>query len=133
MPDHEKTADDEQAIRNLAKTWMDASAAGDHAAVLQLMADDVVFLLPGQPPMRKADFVAGQKQQTFDIAGESDIQEVRVFGDWAYCWSNLTVTITPRDGSAAITQKGPVLSVLHKQQGGRWVIKRDANMLSLAT
>ena len=43
---------DEQAIRDLVATWMSASAAGDHERVLGLMDDDVVFLLPGRPPMR---------------------------------------------------------------------------------
>src|SRR5437879_13061389 len=44
--------DDEQAIRQLVATWLSASKAGDTEKVLSLMADDVVFLVPGQPPMR---------------------------------------------------------------------------------
>jgi uncharacterized protein (TIGR02246 family) len=44
--------DDERAIRNLVADWLAASRAGDHAKVLSLVADDVVFLIPGQPPMR---------------------------------------------------------------------------------
>jgi uncharacterized protein (TIGR02246 family) len=47
---------DEQEIRQLVSTWMAASKAGDVETVLSLMADDVVFLVPGQPVMRKADF-----------------------------------------------------------------------------
>lgn len=42
---------DEQEIRNLVATWMAATKAGDIERVLSLMAEDVVFLLPGQPPM----------------------------------------------------------------------------------
>ena len=42
---------DEQAIRQLVATWMAATKAGDMETVLSLMADDVVFLLPGRPPM----------------------------------------------------------------------------------
>jgi hypothetical protein len=52
---------DEQAIRDLVAAWMSASAAGDHERVLGLMADDVVFLVPGRPPIRgKAAFAAAQ-------------------------------------------------------------------------
>ncbi len=43
---------DEQAIRDLISTWLAASAAGDTERVLSLMADDAVFLMPGQEPMR---------------------------------------------------------------------------------
>lgn len=126
-------SDDEKAIRELVDTWLRASAAGDRATVLSLIADDVVFLLPGRPPMHHAEFAAAQAaQQPFDIHGEADIQEINVFGDWAYCWNQLTVIIKPRDGSAPITRKGPVLSVLRKQNG-RWVIARDANLLTVAS
>ena len=52
---------DEQAIRELVATWLRASRAGDTETVLGLMADDVVFLVPGHPPMRgRAAFAAGQ-------------------------------------------------------------------------
>jgi hypothetical protein len=42
---------DEQAIRQLVTSWLEASKAGDTEKVLSLMADDVVFLVTGQPPM----------------------------------------------------------------------------------
>jgi uncharacterized protein (TIGR02246 family) len=38
---------DEQAIRSLIETWMRATLAGDVDRVLELMADDVVFIGPG--------------------------------------------------------------------------------------
>ena len=42
---------DEQAIRDLIAEWMRASKEGDWPVVSRLMAEDVVFLQPGQPPM----------------------------------------------------------------------------------
>jgi uncharacterized protein (TIGR02246 family) len=122
--------DDEKAIRQLVADWMAASLAGDTARVLELMTDDVVFLLPGRPPMRKADFEAAQTaQQSFDVRGESDIQEIKVLGDWAWCWNRLKVTMTPPGGEPMV-RAGNVLSILQKQNG-RWAIARDANMLSV--
>ena len=44
---------------------MRASAAGDVERVLGLMAEDVVFLLPGQPPMRG--------RETFRVAAGSGV------------------------------------------------------------
>ena len=49
---------DEQAIRSVVATWMQATTAGDLPRVLELMADDVVFLGAGRPPMRGKDAFA---------------------------------------------------------------------------
>ena len=39
--------DDEAEIRELVATWMAATKAGDAQAVLDLMTEDAVFLVPG--------------------------------------------------------------------------------------
>jgi uncharacterized protein (TIGR02246 family) len=123
---------DEQAIRQLVATWLDASKAGDTDRVLSLMADDVVFLTPGQPPMRgKSAFAAGQSAlEDFEIDATSEIQEIKVLGEWAYLWSTLSVVVTPRNGGAPVRRVGNTLSILQKR-GGAWVIVRDANMLAV--
>ena len=54
--------DDERAIRAVIATWMRASAAGDTATILGLMADDVVFLVAGQPPFGKEKFAVAQHE-----------------------------------------------------------------------
>jgi uncharacterized protein (TIGR02246 family) len=124
---------DEQAIRDLIATWLSASKSGDTKKVLSLMADDVVFLVPGQPPLRgKAAFAAGQSAflGQFSMDATSEVQEIKVVGEWAYCWTQLAVVMTPRKGGAAIRRSGPTLSVLQKQRGA-WAIVRDANMLAV--
>src|SRR5690348_4659542 len=47
---------DERAIRELHSTWIDAVNAGDLGHLLTLMADDVVFLSPGQAPFGRDGF-----------------------------------------------------------------------------
>jgi uncharacterized protein (TIGR02246 family) len=124
---------DQQAIRSAVQAWMRASAAGDLPRVLALMDDDVVFLGPGRPPMRgKSAFAEASKgmEGKVNIEGASDIQEVRVFGDWAYVWTQLTLTIKPTDGGAPTHRSGPGLSVWRKKPDGAWVIYRDANMIT---
>lgn len=121
---------DEQAIRDLIDTWLTASKAGDTATVLGLMSAEVVFLQPGQKPMRgRKEFEAAQGGiRDFEIDGHADIQEIHVNGDWAYCWNFLTVKFTPKNGPAG-KRAGNVLTVLRKENG-RWVIFRDANLLA---
>lgn len=126
---------DEQEIRQLVSTWLAASKAGDVETVLSLMSDDVIFLTPGQPVMRKADFAAahaqagGDGQETPQFDGSSEIQEIRILGDWAFMWTKLTVVITPPKGSSPMRQTGHTLSILRKE-GGKWLLARDANMLA---
>ncbi len=124
---------DEQEIRQLVSTWMAATKAGDVEKVLSLMAEDVVFLVTGQPVMRKADFAAAARAQSGKDApkfdGSSEIQEIRILGDWAFMWTRLTVVVTPPGGAQSMTRAGHTLSILRKQSG-KWVLARDANMLA---
>jgi uncharacterized protein (TIGR02246 family) len=123
---------DEDQIRALVTTWMEATRRGDVQAVLELMTEDVVFLVSGRPPRRKADFAAAAQAQasgsapTFD--GQSEIQEIQVCGDWAFLWTRLRVVATPPDGSTKTERAGHTLTVLRKQ-GGKWLLARDANLL----
>lgn len=125
---------DEQEIRQLVVTWMAASKAGDIKTVLNLMAEDVVFLMPGQPPMvGKSAFAAAAKAQSGQEApqfdGSSEVQEIQVLGDWAFMWTKLTVVVTPPGGVPSMTRAGHTLSIL-KKQNNKWVLARDANMQS---
>ena len=123
-------SNDEREIRELVTTWMEASKAGDTAKVLSLMTDDVVFLLPGHI-MRKADFAATAQAQAGPdaptIDGKSEIQELKILGDWAFMWTKLKVVITPPKGEAT-TRAGYTLTILTKQNG-KWLLARDANLL----
>lgn len=126
---------DQQAIREVLALWHRATAAGDVNTVLNLMAEDVVFLVPGHPPMRgRGAFEQGLRallaQHQIESTGE--IQEVEVSGDLAYAWSMLTVRIVPLAGGNATIRTGNALSILRKQGDGSWVVVRDANLLSAA-
>ena len=127
--------DDENAIRWLVAEWLEATKRGDLDAVLALMTDDVVFLLPGKPPMRgKSAFAAASRAQAAhgqpSFEGESAIQEISVRGDWAWIWTRLSVSITP-PGGQAVVRSGHTLTILRKE-GGRWLLARDANLLANA-
>lgn len=125
---------DELEIRQLVSTWMDATRSGDTDTVLGLMTDDVVFLITGRPPMwGKAAFAAAMQngadgpRPQFD--GHSEIQEIQILGEWAHMWTKLRLVVTPSPGAAPITRSG-YTSTLLKRQNGRWLLARDANMLS---
>jgi len=71
--------DEEQAIRQLVDTWLTASESGDLNTILTLMADDVIFMVPGREPFGKDEFVQNYKQMSgVKLTTKSDIQEIKV-------------------------------------------------------
>jgi uncharacterized protein (TIGR02246 family) len=124
--------DDEQLIRDLISNWQELSAKGDLSQILNLMDEDVVFLVPGRPPMRGRDeFAAGFRQvvEKFRLESISDIQEIHVAGDWAYAWTHLAVTMTPLAEGSPVRRSGYTLTIFRKNERGSWLLFRDANLL----
>lgn len=124
---------DEQAIRALVCDWQNAAASGDIDKLVHLMADDVVFMTPGQPPMRgKQSFMEAFEEglKHYRIESHGEIQELHIVHDFAYCWTHMTVTVTPHSQGLPMRRSGNTLSILQKQPDAGWVIVRDANMLT---
>ena len=124
---------EKQRIREVIETWMRASAEGDLARVLGLMAEDVVFLMPGQQPMRgRETFAAASRTMAGKVRfeGNPQIQEIQIGGDYAICWTYLSVTVTPLPDGTPTRRAGNILSVFRREPDGRWVLFRDANMLT---
>jgi len=121
--------DDKQSIRESVETWLAASKKGDLSTMLDFLAEDVLFIVPGQEPFGKEAFAAKNQQQMQDMELDAaiDIKEIEVAGEWAWMRSFLTVTFT-REGKA-VRHSGHILNIWQKNSAGRWVIKRDANFV----
>jgi uncharacterized protein (TIGR02246 family) len=124
---------DDQQIRALIDTWGEASAAGDLTAQFNLITDDVVFLTPGRPPMRREQFAAQFRAaiEIVTIECRSNVQEITVSGDLAVCWNLLEVSFTPVAGGETRKHAGNTLTALRRGSDGQWRIWRDANLLAL--
>jgi len=121
--------EDERSIRTLVDTWMTATQRGDLQTVLSLMADDVIFMVPGQEPFGKEAFAAASRSmKSARVEGRSDIEELKVLGNWAYVRNHIDLTITPEQG-APMHRAGYTLKILRKEADGRWVLARDANLV----
>jgi uncharacterized protein (TIGR02246 family) len=125
---------DEQAIRDTQAAWLQASAEGDLARLLTLMADDIVFLAPGRPPFGRdvfaAQFTAGREQVRLSCSGV--MEEVVVVQDMAYTRTRLHITATPLANGKPQQLAGYALSVFRRQPDGKWVLARDASLLAPA-
>jgi len=126
-------SEDERAIRELVAKWMEATQAGNTQTVLGLMTDDAVFLVPGREPFGKQAFAAAaENMEGVRIEGASEIRELKVLGNWAYLRGYLRVAMTPPGGNT-VRRAGYTLTIFHKQPDGRWLLARDANLLTAET
>jgi uncharacterized protein (TIGR02246 family) len=123
---------DERTIREVHSTWIDAVNTGDLVCLLSLMADDVVFLNPGQAPFGRDGF-----SRAFSAAHEqarinciSELEDVVVVGEVAYTMSRDSLFVTRRAGGEAMQLAGHRITVYRKQPEGRWLLARDAHTLS---
>ncbi len=122
---------DEQAIRAVIDKWLRASAAGDVGTMLTLLADDMVFIVPGQPPFGKREFKAAWDgpMKGAKIAAKAEVEEVLISGDFGCTRTRLAISITTAGGTTS-RAKGYTMTLFRKQSDGRWLFARDANLLT---
>src|SRR5207245_10077931 len=96
-------ASDEREIRTVHSIWIDAVNAGDLARLLALVAEDVVFLTPGQAPFGRegfsSNFMAAHQQMR--ICCTSELAGVVVVSEVAYTRRRDALSVTPRAGGKA--------------------------------
>lgn len=122
--------EDVRMIRELVDTWMAATKAGDLATMLDLMTDDVLFMVPGRDPFGKTQFrEAFESMLGIEMDGRSDVREIEVSGDWAWIRNHIDLTVIP-PGRKPMRRSGYTLTILKKDKDRRWRLFRDANFVS---
>src|ERR1051326_2482986 len=83
--------EDQKAIADLQRRDIDANIAVETDKLMALRTDDIVYLIPGRPPVVGQDAVRAYlediRKQLADwdmVAYEENWQEVQVVGDMAY-------------------------------------------------
>src|SRR5437763_11598850 len=117
---------DERAIREVHATWIDAVNAGDLVRLLSLMADDVVFLNPGQAPVGRDGFSPGfsAAHQQGRVHCARELEDVVVVGEVAYTLSRRSLSVTPRAGGEAVQLAAHRITVYRRRPDGRWLLAR---------
>jgi uncharacterized protein (TIGR02246 family) len=123
---------DEQAIRELHLTWIDAVNTGDLVGLVSLTADDVMLLGPGEMPSGRdifsPRFSAAHEQARINCI--SELQDVVVVAEVAYTLSRDTLSVTPRAGGEEMQFAGYRSTIYRKQPDSRWLLARDIHTLS---
>lgn len=121
------------AIQQWLDRWLRASAAGDYKTMLPMLSDDIVFVVPGQPPFGKKEFEAAWEGPMKGVRMEckAELEECLVSGNLACTRTKLSVAMTMPDGNSS-RAKGYTMSVFRQEPDGRWLLARDANLLTPA-
>lgn len=115
------------------QNWMRAATRGDLDSVLGVLAEEVVFFLPGRPALRGRDLFAEGFREALrhsHIEGVSEIQDIRIADGHAYCWSQLSLSITPRQGGLSRRRAGSALAVFRQDREGGWKLIHYANLFT---
>jgi uncharacterized protein (TIGR02246 family) len=125
---------DEEAIRELLAAWQRATVVNDRDALFKLMTDDVLFLTPGNAPLRGREAFAAllPPRPPHQIEFDQDVIELQIRGDWAYAVCRMAVTVTPQPEQTPIRRAGHTLTIFTKAPDGSWALARDANLLGPA-
>ena len=112
-------------IEKLLEEEFAAANAGDTEALLDLRTDEIVEMLPGEPPLIGKDEIRIAWNQETDIIEHfknPSIEDIEFVGDWAFARFSYTQTLTPVTGGDAIVRKGQGLLILQRQPDSSWKI-----------
>jgi uncharacterized protein (TIGR02246 family) len=130
-------AAERKAILVLLEKWRLATAAKDIPAILDLVADDVVFLPSSLPPIRGKEAVEAMYKAFFpryrEIKQEPVIGELQLADNWAFLSGTDELRLVPEDGSAEIHLKGKGLNILKRESNGLWKFWRGINNMTPQT
>jgi len=128
-PTYSGPQEDVAAILALVEEWDALTRAGNHAALLELVTEDCVFLAPGFPPMQGraslSPLLAGFS--AFRIEPLFEVQEILVSGDWAFLRAKDEIIATPIAGGEPRVAKGWAISILHRGADQIWRFARGIN------
>ena len=104
--------------------WQKAFLANDLDAIVACYATDAVAWFPESPQAKGADAIRASYKEilannTVTAAKLIDPQYTTV-GDRSVAWGTFSITLTPKDGSAAIILTGRFTEVAEKRDG-KWV------------
>lgn len=116
--------EDVAAIKSLGPAMDKAALAGDWAAILDLMTEDVTWIGPHGPPIQGRNAChswLAAANPTITVH-EVEFREVEGHGDMAYATGPYVETMTVEGIDGLFEDTGNVLAVVRKQPDGAWLI-----------
>ena len=119
---------DVEAIRGLIAQELAAINALDVDGFTAIWADDIMAMPPNEPAVSGEAAVEWLNGfvETFSAAqGAYHDEEIIVSGDWAMHTYGLELTVTPRGGGDAETERGRGIHIFRRGADGSWKMSHD--------
>lgn len=126
-----REAADQTAIRKLQEQDIAASTSLDVEALVGLWTDDGVLLAPGQAPISGKDNLRAYYEKYQDAQANAEVlsydeqwQEVRILGDYAYEWGQISSRQRTGQGKQEISTVVNAMRILRRSENGSWKVAR---------
>ena len=126
-----REAADQAAIQKLQERDIAASMAFDVEALLALWTDDGVLLAPGHAPITGKDNLRAFYEKQWGAVGNAEIlaydtqwQEVRILGDYAYQWGQIQSRTRTGQGKEEQSSVVNAMRILKRSEDGSWKVAR---------
>jgi uncharacterized protein (TIGR02246 family) len=120
---------DKAAVETATTAFHQALRTNDLETFMSYVADDVVFMPPGEPPVRGRDavrqwvtgFLAQYQTSSLTLAD----REVRVGSGWAVELGTFEWALQPAAGGSPVVDRGTYMQVWTQQGDGTWRFARE--------
>lgn len=126
-----REAADQAGIRKLQERDIAASTSFDVGALLALWTEDGVLMAPGQAPISGKDNLRAFYEKQLNSLGNVEIlayetqwQEVRIIGDYAYEWGQVRSRTRAGQGKAENSAVMNAMRILKRGEDGNWRFAR---------
>jgi ketosteroid isomerase-like protein len=115
-------------VQAVLRRWRESVNAGNADDLLELVADELEMIPPGEEPLKGA--AAHQFLRGFTDDGVANLElfrdeEIVASGDWAFQRYSYELKMTPKDGSDPMTIPGHGIHMFCRQDDGSWNIQKD--------
>jgi uncharacterized protein (TIGR02246 family) len=126
--EHSASKIDLEAIDRVRDAHVAAVNAGSAEAWAEQFADDGVQMPPNAPANVGKTMIRSWSQAFLDqfrVQFALAVDEVRVFGEWAFEKGGYTISLQPKAAGPLMQDKGKYITVYQRESGDSWRMARD--------
>lgn len=121
--------DANEVLKVMCEKYQAAVSANDSTAYRKLFAPDAIRIPPGADPEHGPDAIAKSEQKDYDVAKWSvqstPVDALRIDDQWVYGIAHIDATMVAYENGATNSFQATKTLLLHKEDSGEWLIKRQ--------